>query len=305
MPALIGFFGKTPRQGDFIRHNTGASIAAPFMSWLTKGAEILGQAKEGLPSSPVGFLYAAPSHAEVLVGAFISSSDSVGRAFPLAAFTTVDTKSIAQQYSAVPRAYDAFLDDAVSVLTSAAGHDQQSLAELTDRLVPPPVSDLLALHNACRSELDTWTMAAFQSELGDQAGQHYYALHALLSACRPLRGKAPASSGIVTLECPIVSPTMCTGWLELAMSALQWPVPPSFFWTSGEPRHLLLSLGEPPAAVLNYIAGGDPNAAKKWPLQTKSATAIAGARDKLSPEMRQAIDTLGGSFAQVLSAVKH
>ncbi len=302
---MVGFFGKTPAQGDFIKHGTASVIAGHFMRWLTDGVEAAARSKVGLPESPVGFLYAHDTESEVLIGAFVPSRDSVGRNFPLAIFTSLDGALAAQHLVAIPRAYDEFLSTAVNILTMPQGHDCESLIQFIGGLVAPDPGTLQPMHVACGSELRSLTMAEFQRQLDPEgSGQHYYAFHALMSACKPLQGKGPVPSGAITLDCPVPSPAMCTAWLEIARELLQWRVPPPLFWTAVEPRHLFLSLGNPPAAVLTYLAGGDPNAAKKWPLQTSSASAITFARDKLTADFQTTIDTPQNTLARVLEALK-
>lgn len=301
---MIGLFGKTSAHGDFIKVNASSKVVHAFVSWLTEGVELLRQSQTELPLDPVGFLFAGGCDDNVLVGAFVRSQDKVGREFPLVIFTTVDALFAAQNSPIIPRIYDGFLNDAVGILMSAQGADVSSLKQWVQALREPGESELAQAQHTSISELGILSMGDFQRQLGNaEQGGHYYAFHALLSACRPLRGKAPPTTGVITLECPIVSAPMCSTWLQLAKSSLQWSSTPSFFWTSSLPQRLLLSLGSPGPAVLKYIAGADPNAAKLWPLQTTNAGAIDAARQALPSTVLRAIDRPDDSINHLLALI--
>ncbi len=301
---MISIFGKTQAHGDFVKVNTGAPIVGALAQWLVDGVQLLRQSRLALPEAPVGFLFANSAHREVLVGAFVSSQDKVGRAFPLAIFTTVDPTLAANSFQLIPRIYDGFLNDAVNILTTSAGMTVDALAAQANLLRIPGHAELAQAQNECIFEFNMLTMAEFQMQFGGaEQGSHYYAFHALLKACQPLTRQPPPTTGVVTLECPLLSSTMCTGWLEMTRHLLQWSSPPSFFWTSSPPQRLLLSLGDPAPAVLKYIAGADSNAAKLWPLQTTSAAAIASAHQALPPDLLAAINNPNGNLNQLLAVI--
>ena len=301
---MIGLFGKTSAHGDFIKLNASAPVVSSFAQWLNEGVQLLGQANVGFPSTPVGFLYSDSSQREVLVGAFVRSQDKVGREFPLSIFAMLDARVAATIFPLVPSAYDAFLNEVVGILLGAQGLDVSALGQRMAILREPSQSDLSAAEATSTSELNAYTMGEFQQQFGALGqGHHYYAFHAVLSACESLRGSPPPTSGIITLECPIASATMSMAWLQLTKRALKWHVSPSFFWTSDESRRLLLSLGSPPPAVMKYIVGADPNAAKLWPLRTTSDAAILAAHKALDPNLRASIDTPQNSFSHVLSTI--
>lgn len=301
---MISIFGKTQAHGDFVKVNAGAPIVGILSQWLVDGVQLLRQSRMALPDAPVGFMFANSTQRDILVGAFVNSQDKVGRQFPLAIFTSVDPSVATTNFQLIPRIYDGFLNDAVNILMSAARLDVNELAARANALRVPGQTELTQAQFQTTNEFNMLSMAEFQAQFnGIEQPSHNYAFHALLRACQPLYRQSPPTTGGVTLECPLLSSTMCAAWLDMTRSLLQWSTPPSFFWTSSPPQRLLLSLGNPTPSVLKYIAGADSNAAKLWPLQTTSTAAIASASQALPPALLSALNNPSGNMNQLLAVI--
>ena len=90
-PALqVGFFGKLPSRGDFVRGSLSRAVAAPWDRWLQS---VMPDAQARLGERWSGVWHAAPGWRfafepgvcgpQPLAGVWLPSMDRVGRTFPL------------------------------------------------------------------------------------------------------------------------------------------------------------------------------------------------------------------------------
>jgi type VI secretion system protein ImpM len=301
-PSPIGFFGKIPAHGDFVRGNVADPLAQRFTRWLEEGSEACHRTRAQVPRRPVRFAFRAAGDARVLVGALRGSQDRVGRQFPLAAFAAIDGRLAGSAFPAVPLACAGFL----SALSEGIAGDPASPAALADRLaaVRPPAADDEGRADEALRTAAARTCGEFLSPLlGDAAsGRRHYAVHTLLAACAPLRGREPARAETV-LDCPASSDADAWAWLELARRALAWTAAPAFFLQAGAPGRLLLSLGAPPAAVLPSLAEPRKDSPKIWPLETSVASAVDSARKALGPARCAALERDDAAVGEVAAQV--
>ena len=100
--AKVGFLGKIPARGDFIRQHIGERVSTELEQWLQKIAQNLFQAKAELPSQHVRFVYTANGSDTAAIGVLTKSSDQVGRTFPLAIFTTLPLPEAMSRLPSLP-----------------------------------------------------------------------------------------------------------------------------------------------------------------------------------------------------------
>jgi type VI secretion system protein ImpM len=300
-PAPIGFFGKIPAQGDFVRANVGDPLVQRFTRWLEEASEACHRTRAQVPRQPVRFLFRAAGEARALVGALRGSQDRVGRQFPLAAFVPVSGRLVEKGFPAAPFAYAGLL----AALSDAIAQDPASPAALSERLL---AINLPAADEEARADEAVRAAAArpareFLGLLGDAAsGRRNYAVNTLLSACAPLRGREPPRAETV-LDCPVASDADAFTWLDLARRALGWSGAPAFFLRAGTPGRLLVSLGSPPAAVLPSLAEPRKDSPKIWPLETSVASAIEAARKALGPARAAALERDEASVGDLATQV--
>jgi type VI secretion system protein ImpM len=278
----IGFFGKIPAQGDFVRANVGDGLVQRFTRWLEESSEACHKTRAQVPREPVRFLFRPAGEVRALVGVLRGSQDRVGRVFPLAAFVPAQGPHLEQASASAPLAYAAFF----SAMAEAVAQDPASPAALGDRLgalKPPGAEELARAEEAARAAASR-TAGDFLGPLfGDApAGKRHYAVNTFLAACNTVRGREPARAETV-LDCPVRSDGDAWAWLELARRALRWPGAPTWFLRAGSPGRLLLSLGPPPPAVLPSLAEPRKDSPKIWPLETAVASATEAARKALGP----------------------
>ncbi|HQT63793.1 MAG TPA: type VI secretion system-associated protein TagF [Acidocella sp.] len=91
-PAAIGFFGKLPARGDFVRANVPEDFVAPWDEWcrrmLTASRTVLGEAwLEAWMEAPVWHFLLPPGACgpQAVLGVWLPSMDKVGRHFPFLA----------------------------------------------------------------------------------------------------------------------------------------------------------------------------------------------------------------------------
>lgn len=301
--APIGFFGKIPAHGDFVRGNVGDPLAQRFTRWLEEASEACHKTRAQVPREPVRFLFRAAGEGRALLGVLRGSQDRVGRPFPLAAFAPVQGQLVERSFPAAPLAYAPFLGG----LAEALAADPASPAALAERLAtlrPPDGDESGPGEDAARAAAARPAREFLAPLFGDAArGRRHYAVNTFLSACGAVRGREPARAETV-LDCPAASDADAWAWLELARRALGWGTAPSFFLRAGTPGRLLLSLGAPPPAVLPSLAEPRKDSPKIWPLETSVASAADAARRALGPARAAALereDTTVGDLAKLVA----
>ncbi|HEY6099502.1 MAG TPA: type VI secretion system-associated protein TagF, partial [Anaeromyxobacter sp.] len=132
----IGFFGKIPAHGDFVRGNVGDPLVQKFTRWLEEASEACHRTRAQVPRQPVRFLFRGGGEARALLGVLRGSQDRVGRQFPLAAFVPVQGPLVEKAFPAVPLACAGFLGELAEVV-SADPASPAALAEKLGALRPP------------------------------------------------------------------------------------------------------------------------------------------------------------------------
>lgn len=285
----VGFFGKIPAQGDFVRANVGDALVQRFTRWLEEASEACHRTRALVPREPVRFLFRAAGEPKVLVGALRGSQDKVGRQFPLAAFVPAQGALVEKAFPAVPLAYGGFLAALGDVLATEPD-SPAALSEQLGALRPPGQEEEARAEAAARAAASRPASEFLGVLLGAAAaGRRHYAVNTFLSACAQVRAREPARAETV-LDCPIANDADAWAWLELSRRALRWAAAPAFFLRGGAPGRLLLSLGAPPPAVLPSLAEPRKDSPKIWPLETAVASATDSARKALGPARAAVLD---------------
>lgn len=298
----IGLLGKAPRHAEFVRHNAASPLARYLLRWLEEGTGLLHGARSALPTAPASFVFTAPGEGSVLVGVLGPSTDSLGRAFPLAVFQEVPAETVVARYALLPEAFQPFFQASVELLREAASLDVPRLQERAAKLPSVRPGDLRVAERL-REELLSERRCAelLQHVSGDRPPEsRYYALHTFLTACAGERHREQGLANIM-LDCPFPSHMGPVAWLELASRLLRWSsVPPAFVWSDGEQPRLLLCLGAAPPTLLLYLAQPARTGPQLWPLRTERPAAMAQAKQALTPAHHRVIDASTSTLDQLL-----
>jgi len=138
----LGYLGKVPHRGDFVRYNVPAQLHRVWDDWL---GEVLLQAAQQLDDWPGGYDAAPPwqfalspdlAGDEARAGVLISSRDGVGRRYPFALFATLPDTTPPLEALAVDPALDALERIARNAVDDAAGYEclKATLGELQETL---------------------------------------------------------------------------------------------------------------------------------------------------------------------------
>ncbi|WPB79300.1 type VI secretion system-associated protein TagF [Archangium violaceum] len=301
----IGMLGKAPRHAEFVRHNAASPLARYLFRWMEESTGRLHGARSALPTTPASFVFTAPGESSVLVGVLAPSSDSVGRAFPLAIFQELPAADVAGRYALLPETHQPFLRASEALLREAASLDVPLLQERTAKLPTARPGDLRVaerLREALLSEKRCSEL--LQHVIGERPAEgRYYALHTFLTACTGERHREQGMAGVM-LDCPYPSHMGPVTWLELSTRLLRWAAqPPSFFWSDGQQPRLLLCLGAAPPTLLLHFAQPSRPGTNVWPLRTDKPAAMEQAKQALSASQRQVIDSSHSTLEQLLRAL--
>lgn len=301
----IGLLGKAPRHAEFVRHNAASPLARYLLRWLEESTGRLHGARCALATAPASFVFTAPGEDSVLVGVLAPSTDSLGRAFPLAVFQEVPAASVVERYALLPEIFQPFFRASVELLREAASLEVPRLQERIARLPTVRPGDLRVaerLREALLSEKRCTEL--LQHVNGDRPPEgRYYALHTFLTACTGERHRERNLASVM-LDCPFPSHMGPVAWLELATRLLRWSsLPPTFFWSDGEQPRLVLCLGSAPPTLLLHLAQPARTGTHLWPLRTERPAALAQAKQALTLSQRQVIDAPTSTLEQLLRAL--
>lgn len=278
---IVGLFGKLPASGDFFRSDAAGPAAQALITWLHEAIEPVHRASLPLPAQPVRFLVHASDTDQAVVGAMTASQDRVGRHFPLCAFVTHTSASLGRDFPAMTAATDRFCAAAEERLAQASGMEPAALAAAARTL--PPLDDVREVAPGLASKAAARPLPEFLSSTyrGLPEGAPAYGLSTLVAAIRTVRTQHQLRTSIA-LDVIARDDVERYVWLELIRLTLRWSVPPSLFWTRD---HLLVSLGPPPATLLQHLCDPSQPPARIWPLRSDRTEAIAAARRGLAPEV--------------------
>jgi type VI secretion system protein ImpM len=301
----IGLLGKAPRHAEFVRHNAASPLARYLFRWMEEGTGRLHGARSALPTAAASFVFTAPGESSVLVGVLAPSTDSLGRAFPLAVFQEVPAVTVVARYALLPEMFQPFLRASAELLREAASLDVPQLQERAAKLPAARPGDLRVAERLREALLSEKRCAELLQHVnGDLPPEgRYYALHTFLTACTGERHREQGLAS-VTLDCPFPSHMGPVAWLELASRLLRWSsLPPTFFWSDGEQPRLLLCLGAAPPTLLLHLAQPARTSTQLWPLRTERPAAMAQAKQAMSPTQRRVIDSPSSTLEQLLRAL--
>jgi type VI secretion system protein ImpM len=279
----VGFIGKIPARGDFVRQNIGERIGVELEQWLLTSVQNLYQAKCDFPDGYLRFVFSAAACDAVAIGVMVKSRDQVDRSFPLAIFTSLSSSEASTRLAALPLAYSDFFTAAESVLAQASNLTLEALRDRVLELVPPLAAD---------AELATARVPALLAQADGRAllvelfggcpeGCEYYGLFTFCAATSAVQS-GPASSVATVLDCPINAALGPAPWLDLAARRLAWQsLCPTFMFTSTPGPRLLLAMGFASDQLLQFVADPSHPSARLWPLTTQRTDAIARARTEL------------------------
>lgn len=303
MNPRLGLFGKLPTMGDFVAYNANLPVGQQFDRWLQAGVDMVIRKGKGLPPSPVRFLYRDPMSSGAIIGVFLPSQDRVGRQFPLAAFTYLDMPVATHRFPFLPAAYAPFLDGAANILSRASAADPNTVVHHLANLAPPNPTELEEARVWGHQALDATPGAALLEALFGpvDGGVQFHGVNMFRTACLHLRGHAPDTASTV-LQCHASDDVQLVFWLRLAYDLLSWRRgPPSVFWASSDSKdtRLLLALGAPDPAVLNYLADPAMKSERLWPTVTDSPRAIEHGKQALPPPIVKALQPAEGTATQL------
>ena len=306
---LVGGFGKVPALGDFVRTSSPSDEMIAFETWITRALESaearLGpELKQSWKSAtPHAFLWSGAIDKKVrgiFAGVVMTSTDSVGRRFPLVIGSPLPPTALVQQPHIAPLLLrDFFQEAAVAV---ARAHATKSAADFQAQIAtmePPAFDDT----EATLAAYDTWAKGQqagdvwntlFGAADADRASRH--ALGMIFDATTPFRGQEtpPLTLG-VRVPLGSLGANVCALWIDLVRAAAGWKsTVPSFFVPIGpaNPQALIQLGAEAPPSVLADIFVPTPD--------SESVCELGSSERAAPPASVRAEVTAAGSLADVV-----
>ncbi len=319
----VGFYGKIPARGDFVRINAGGAEARDLSTFLEASLESLVRGGCEMPEEAIGFLYRKAGAPNAVAGLIKKGTDKVGRKFPSAYFTTVAMGQATASFPSIPFAFKAFVAAASTLADDAKDLDAMQLEQRLVALPVPSPADYTSAQSRSQAILAQLKTKEFVAPLfGKVPDSEFYAFRTLATACAQSRGSAADPKPGITLDFPVRSEDHQVAWLEMVRRFLaQQPVPPTVMWTVAKPprnygsiklnipteggkggARLLVAFGASPSMGLAYLANMTSTSQKLWPLFTDNAKAVESAKTALTPPQRAALENAEGSLEAVVTA---
>ena len=289
--AELGFFGKIPAKGDFVRHQVADDAARSFEQWVQESNDMLRGAGGELPTDAIRVVFTPPGSSKTVIAALVPSRDKVGRKFPIVIFALMPSEHAATHFAALPVAWAAFLEAAVSLGRQSESMELDALRSAVNGLPSVGMEQLGHAKGICDRALSHPVQPEVHARLfSAREGSHLYAYHTFLTACADAAKSEPGKASTV-LDCPIHVDTDLFVWLELTRRVFGFPkAPPACFWVEDPAPRLLLSLGPAPLQMLQFLANPDMENQRLWPLTTERAKAIDVARRAIGADVNDVGD---------------
>jgi type VI secretion system protein ImpM len=248
----IGYFGKIPAHGDFIKLTDDQAVLGMLDEWLV-------QVMTRLPANarwklnydamaPVGFAFVGPGRRHALAGHLVASHDSSGRRFPFLMMQTVDVAAPAHFLTRCPLAFGPLWE-----YLAAAAPRVLGAADPGACLQALPVAQVaLGEHDGALADfLASATVGALSTQLALPANRMILGLGLLL---QPVMHSRPSG-----LDHSLVLPLPDDGMARYAVAAFWLELVTPFIRRSGFDLVLFLTqVRGRPALVVGF--GGAPAA---------------------------------------------
>jgi type VI secretion system ImpM family protein len=246
-PPVVGYFGKHPSAGDFLRHNASSPEVLALDEWLSlalaAGPKVLGAWEQSFISGPTLRFLCHQGAGRCLLGALAPSQDRSGRLFPLITFAELDSALVTPSYVSIP--HEAFLHRCRELLECRSSLPWDRLQGAAVALAPPDETSLLKARQGHERYMDSTTLGAALDGMFD--ADQDQAARALTAASLVAESVGPDSVPPYGLRCPLGgAPANAGTWLAL----LGRPLPdllPCLIWSD---EALLFYYGGMPAKAL-------------------------------------------------------
>ena len=283
----VGFFGKIPAKGDFVRHNVADEAARAFEQYIQESNDALRGQDGTMPENAIRTVFTKAGSDKTVIAVLVPSEDKVGRKYPLVIFTLTNAAQTPAQFSTLPVAWAPFLEGASRLGERAQEMEVDQLKASVGALPIPSVGEVTAAEEMCRRALQHPLGDELHARLfgGGKPDAHLYAYQTFLTACQDAAKDDPSKAATV-LDCPVRVDVDLFVWLELTKRVFGFPKShPSYFWVEDPAPRLLLSLGSSPLAMLQFLSDPSIDNQRLWPLTTEREKAIEAAKSSLGPAL--------------------
>ncbi|MCA9643244.1 MAG: type VI secretion system-associated protein TagF [Polyangiaceae bacterium] len=315
---IVGYFGKLPKAGDFLRGGVAGEPASGFERWIEQGM-VYGSTRRGDWQQAFdggalhGFIYRAPPNVgavSVIVGVIRPSRDTVGRRFPLVIFSQIPEPVLSGAPHIAPLMLGDFFELASEVLLDAHGMTAEEFRAAVLG-IPAPRIDQLATYIA---EYNDWVSATpLATPLSVTYGQPDgaaapHAIDTLIQCVAPFIGQEPMTTPL-SARLPLGAGGVASAafWIDVARRVARWrrTVPSAFWSASDDDGTLLLQLGATPHSSLAELWSPDPDSDHVCDLRHAPRLSRESILGRLPPAIGQALNSPGhpvGYFLQALGS---
>lgn len=306
----IGYTGKLPAYGDFVRQNVSSPAARAFEAWQSEGLlqfpSTVGNGWETAFDSAPGFsfVFSGPERGIFAVGSSFPSRDKSGRRYPFSVFSSVQLADESRHFL-LPLAAAGFLDAAKQIWDGdwPAAVDAvfaRKMAPLSGN--QPQLSPELERHFENRLA-EVTVKDFFGSLFGEfEAAEKYLVMDNLFKTLIPFRGRDTGRISFA-LRFPLGGASVETQrlqagfWLLACQRALSVPfAPPGAFWGRDGLRVLFRA---PEAKFFPLILTSSMDSNSIWNLAELGKEKLV--KEKLPPALVKVLDAPGEPLHSLLN----
>lgn len=319
-PTTVGYFGKIPSRGDFVKGSDNPALVKLLDDWLAKSMDLLSTDARWKLSydalAPLHFAILGPRRRHAIAGHIVASSDQSSRRFPflmMSALEVVDP--------------GAFVPDAPLVLnrlwsrleTFSNGIVRADDASAQLQAVGGQVVDLdlraSAYHAAFADFLELQTLGALQ-EMLSQAGFHASVRQVLLALGMLLQPVLASSSNrlekslvlplprdpmyrgmVAALWMHLITPFLARADFELALFLTQVGQRPSLvLGFSGASAHTLQAIMDPHSGMERHITFDEPEWVEDQVDEDYAVKKLSTYLAQADLSLKSALDSVSAAF---------
>ncbi|MBX3184476.1 MAG: type VI secretion system-associated protein TagF [Polyangiaceae bacterium] len=313
---IVGYFGKLPSAGDFLRGGVAGEPASGFERWVEQGMVYGGSRRASWAAdfdagAPHGFVYRPPASAQaisVIAGVIAPSRDRVGRRFPIVIFCQIPGPILAGAPHVAPLLLGEFLEHAGEILHAAPTLSPEAFRAAVAGVAAPRI-DQLATHATEYAEWaqGTPTSTPFGVTYGDPSSAGpAHAIDTLIQCVAPMLGQEPMDTPLAA-RLPLGAGGIASAafWIDVTRRVARWrQTTPTAFWSAAAGGgQLLIQLGATPVSSLAELWSPDPDSDHVCDLVGQPRASTESIHARLPPHVAERLRELQAPITQLLYAL--
>jgi type VI secretion system protein ImpM len=296
-PVTVGYFGKVPSRGDFVKGCDNPALIKLLDDWLARAMDLMSTDARWKLSydavAPLHFAIIGPRRRHAIAGHIVASSDQSSRRFPFLMMGTLEVAEPATFVSAAPLILNRLwsrletLSQGVVQATDATGPLHTATSQ------PIELDPRAAAYDAAFADfMELQTLGGMQAQLS-QSGHTGSVRQILL----PLPRDPMYRSLVASYWMHLIAPFLARADFELALFITRIAERPSLvLGFSGASAHTLQAIMDPRAGLERHIAFDDLDWVEEHVDADYAVKKVSAYLDQSDLSLKSALDSMCAAF---------